>query len=178
MRALPTDVEALLSALDAPPRLRAHLALVHDVAATLADAVRDRWPTLELDEALVRFGAATHDIGKAVHRRELVDRGALHEAEGERLLLARGVDARRARFARTHASWRDSDVDLEDLVVALADTCWKGKRDDALEQRVVAAIARTAGLDAWAVFATLDDIVAAVATEADVRLAWQSQFAP
>jgi hypothetical protein len=41
---LPEYVVRLLQQLDAPPRLVAHLVLVHDVALTLTQALDRRWP--------------------------------------------------------------------------------------------------------------------------------------
>jgi hypothetical protein len=46
----------------------------------------------------------------------------------------------------THARWREEpEVTLEELLVALADSLWKGRRDHQLEQRVVDAVATRAG---------------------------------
>ncbi|MBX3227087.1 MAG: hypothetical protein KIT84_35870 [Labilithrix sp.] len=41
---------------------------------------------------------------------------------------------------------------IEELLVALADCLWKGRRDDELEQRVVDAVATLAGKGRWDVF--------------------------
>jgi hypothetical protein len=54
----------LLSKLGAPERLRVHPRIVHDVAVTLTDLLPQRFPGLACDAEAVRFGAATHDIGK------------------------------------------------------------------------------------------------------------------
>ncbi|HEV8191354.1 MAG TPA: hypothetical protein VGP82_07690 [Ktedonobacterales bacterium] len=64
---------------------------------------------------------------------------------------------------------------IEDLLVALADTWWRGKRDRALETAVGAQIARHTDNAEWEVFVALDDIAAAVTSEADARLRWQTQ---
>jgi hypothetical protein len=53
----------------------------------------------------VLLGAATHDIGKAVHIAELSGPGSAHEEAGRQLLLAHGVSPELARFAASHASW-------------------------------------------------------------------------
>ncbi|MBA3530836.1 MAG: hypothetical protein H0T73_02790, partial [Ardenticatenales bacterium] len=50
---LPVEAERLLRLLDAPPRLIAHLLLVHDVALRLAQEFQRLWPALDLDEALL-----------------------------------------------------------------------------------------------------------------------------
>jgi hypothetical protein len=174
---LPERVVVLLSSVAAPARLVAHLRLVHDVATRLLDAISRTWPTIHLDREAFLFGAATHDIGKAVHRNELHESGALHEVDGRRLLIERGIDDHLARFAETHAAWKKGgDCNLEDLLVALADTCWKGKRSDVLEDLVCSALLRQIVAERWEVFTTLDSIIAALATDADQRLAWQSTY--
>jgi hypothetical protein len=134
LRPLPDMARVLLEVLDAPPRLAAHLRAVHDVAYQLADWVQQHHRTATFDRMAVLFGAATRDIGKTVHVDELSGPGSAHEQTGYELLLARGVDERLARFARTHASWGETDVGVEDLLVSLADKVWKAKRVPDLEQ--------------------------------------------
>ena len=74
-----------------------------------------------------------------------------------------------ARFARTHASWTDPDISMNDLLVSLADKVWKGARVTDLEQRV---LERLPG-EAWDTFLRLDNILAPIAGEADRLLAFQ-----
>jgi len=62
LRELPVEAARLLDVLHAPPRLAAHLRLVHDVAAALTVALERRYPDLAFDRVAVLFGAATHDI--------------------------------------------------------------------------------------------------------------------
>jgi HD domain len=164
-RPLPDTAAELLRDLGAPPRLGAHLRLVHDVAWSLTDAVGRRWPTLDFDTTAVLFGAATHDIGKVAHVAELSGPGTEHEAEGEKILLSYGVPAAHARFARSHSSWDAPGRDTEDLLVTLADKLWKGERVGGLEDLM---IERT-GWDLWPI---LDDLVIG----ADDRLAFQASF--
>ena len=174
---LPASVVALLDAEGAPPRLVAHLLLVHDVSVRLLRALREAWPGLRFDADAVVWGAATHDIGKAHHREELSGPGKAHEAAGERLQLARGVPPTLARFARTHGARESTpDLALEDLLVILADTAWKGKRSRELDDQVVAALSAATGAPAWDVFLKLDTILEALAADADPRLAWHGRF--
>lgn len=175
---LPTDVLALLAAQDARPRLVAHLTLVHDFARRLVALLRRAWPTLPVDADAVAFGAATHDIGKVLHPRELAAPGAAHERDGEALLRRAGYDAARARFARTHGTPLDAldTLPLEDLLVITADTVWKGRRVDALDDALVAAVQRAGVAEAWEAFATLDTILVTLSADADRRLAWQARF--
>jgi hypothetical protein len=174
---LPAEAAALVRALGAPPRLVAHLTLVHDVAARLVLAVAARWPHLALDADAVRFGAAIHDVGKALHPDELVAPGDLHEDAGRRALEAAGVAPTRARFAVTHAQWSAASP-LEDLLVALADKVWRGKRVDDLEDLVVTSLAAATGVTRWAAFSALDAILTTLTLDGDARLAWQAQHAP
>jgi hypothetical protein len=174
IRPLPQDVEALLAKLNAPKRLMMHLLIVHDVAATLADAFQKAWSTLRLDKDLVCFGASTHDIGKVLHQNELYSHGSRHEESGPTLLMDNGYTPDQSRFARTHGSWRtESDLTLEDFLVALADTCWKGQRESELETMIAAMISQQIGLESWEVFLMLDDVLEEVTCRAEERLALQ-----
>ncbi|MFJ8582938.1 phosphohydrolase [Micromonospora sp. NPDC093277] len=78
--------------MNAPPRSAAHLRAVHDVAAQLTAWLAARYPALVIDREAVLFGAATHDIGKAVHVEELSGPGSRHEPAGQQLLLDAGID--------------------------------------------------------------------------------------
>jgi len=159
----------------APPRLVAHLTLVHDSAVKLIAFV-DSIAMGLIDLELALFGAATHDLGKVRHPKELQASGALHEAAGRKLLQDAGVEPRRARFAETHARWEVGEAAVEDLIVALADKVWKGKRDEDLELALARAVAALAGLDPWDVFAQLGERLDELTKDAPRRLDWQTQF--
>ncbi|WP_330461255.1 HD domain-containing protein [Streptomyces sp. NBC_00820] len=176
LRPLPERVAALLARVEAPPRLVAHLRAVHDVAAQLALWTEQHCPRLEFDTSAVLFGAATHDVGKAVHLAELSGPGARHEEAGRELLLAEGVEARLARFAGTHASWTAPDITVEDLLVSLADKVWKNKRVPELEDLVVARLAGADGRPAWQWFMELDEVLTAIGEGAERRLAYQMSY--
>jgi len=150
--------------------------LVHDTAIQLSTHVKNTWPSLSFDAESVAFGAASHDIGKARIVEELSRPGKLHEEVGERLLLEHGVPASMARFARTHGA-ELAGLQLEDMLVVLADTCWKGKRDKALDDAVVRVLTAASGVAAWDAFLKLDDILTALARDADKRLEFQALFA-
>lgn len=175
-RPLPPAAVVLLRDNAAPPRLAAHLRAVHDVAARLADWLAVTYPAAAFDREAVLFGAATHDIGKTVHPAELSEPGHRHEAAGEQLLLAAGVEARLARFAGTHGGWRAARAGFEDHLVSLADKVWKGKRQEDLEKLVVARLAEAAGQEPWAAFLALDDHLTALADGAGARLAFQNAY--
>ena len=172
-RPLPLALRELCEKVSAPRRLVAHLTLVHDAAGEIVAGVRHRFPQLVCDFDAVLFGAATHDLGKVLHLDELTGPGKQHEADGPRLLEKNGVAPQLARFARTHGEWSQERLPLEDLLVALADTAWKGQRLEDLEAQVVDRIAVEIGAERWQVFGQLDGLLQEVASRSDVRLAWQ-----
>ncbi|MFJ9547192.1 HD domain-containing protein [Streptomyces erythrochromogenes] len=176
VRPLPPAVSALLRTLAAPPRLAAHLRLVHDVAHDLADWLAAHCPALEFDREAALFGAATHDIGKAVHTAELSGPGSAHEPAGRELLLAHGFPEHLARFAATHATWHGSAVSVEELLVSTADKVWKGKRVQDLEDLLVGRLAAATGAEHWAAYLELDGVLGRIAEAADGRLGFQAAF--
>ncbi|MFF1495941.1 HD domain-containing protein [Streptomyces sp. NPDC058304] len=176
LRTLPPGVAALLRELAAPPRLAAHLRLVHEVAGQLADWLAAYCPGLPFAREAVLFGAATHDVGKAVHTAELSGPGSGHEAAGRELLLAHGFTEEQARFAATHAGWAAPGISVEELLVSTADKVWKGKRVPELENLLVRRIAEAAATEPWAVFLDLDELLGRIADGGDRRLAFQAAF--
>lgn len=93
------------------------------------------------------------------------------------MLKGLGVPEERARFAFTHGNWRGLDPPrIEDLLVALADKCWKGKRVDELEALTVELLSKESGQESWQCYATLDEILREFSATADARLAWQISF--
>lgn len=175
---LPPKALEILAKYSAPPRLVAHLTVVHDVAVALVAQLHTRWPLLVYDRERVLFGAATHDIGKVVCINELTGPGTRHEEVGPQILLACGLSEAYARFAGTHARWdREPTVQFEDVLVAFADTIWKGKRDEALEQTIARLIAQSCQEEIWHVYMKLDDIACELAKDADERILWQGKHA-
>jgi len=164
-----TDAFSLLAELGAPPRLVTHAHLVGEAGDRLVVLVAGMG--VALDANLVRVGVALHDVGKTLHPGELDGPGERHEADGERLLLERGVDPVIARVCRSHAQWATMESSLEELLVALADKLWKGVRARRLEEVVIDAIATRLGQARWDVFVTLDDGFEAIAAGGDERLA-------
>ncbi|MER8184271.1 HD domain-containing protein [Kitasatospora sp. NPDC094015] len=174
LRPMPGRALELLDAVGAPPRLRAHLELVHDVADRLLDGIATHWPAVAVDRTKVLFGAAVHDIGKVRHPEELSAPGHLHEEAGYHLLLDLGVPEPDARPARTHASWNLPGITLEELLVSLADKIWKNSRRPDLEDLVTTHLATACGSPRWEVFLTLDDLLTPLGATADHRLTHQS----
>ncbi len=176
LQPLPSKVHELLQKLHAPPRLIAHLTLVHDVAHTVVSKVDGIWPDLEYDRAAVFIGAATHDIGKAIKPEELVAPGKEHEKIGVKLLREAGFPEDQARFAWTHGGeMREPNQTIEDLLVRIADTIWKGVRNENLENRLCTKLAEKTNEKPWEVLMKLDDIICAITEASEDRLRWQAQ---
>jgi hypothetical protein len=171
--ALPAEAAALHAELGAPPRLLAHHRLVHDVAVQVLAAVG---ADLAVDADGVRYGAATHDIGKVRYPRELSGPGSRHEEAGRALLLDRGVPPELARYAGSHGSWQRPGLSTEELLVSLADTIWKGRRQADLEDLVAGRLATARRQPRWEAFLHLDDALAPIAEDAPRRLAHQAAF--
>lgn len=158
-----------------PPRLLAHLTLVHGVERTLLKELALAFPKMKVDKELALFGAATHDIGKCVCKNELSQAGNEHEAEGEKILLSLGASPQMAAFAKNHSSWSERST-IESLLVSLADKIWKGSRVAELEDLLAQKISDACAMEKWAAYLALDDIIQKIACDADKRLAWQNQF--
>ncbi len=167
---LPPDVVHLLEALQAPRLLVRHLVLVHHTAAELLDALAASFPGLVADRDAVLYGASVHDIGKLAHPCELTGPGSQHEEDGPGLLIEHGIPPRQARFARSHGRWREAD-DLEDLLVAIADHVWCGRRVEELEMKTAAILAMRTGQEQWEALLKLDAVCEKVASKGEERLA-------
>jgi hypothetical protein len=175
-RPLSEEIQQIFGQLDVCPRLAAHLSLVHDAAIQIATGLAQHFPELQFDPHAVYFGAATHDLGKVLHPNELTGPGNLHESDGCGLLERLGVPSHLARFTRTHGAWDREPVAIEDLLVALADTIWKGQRISSLEDLIVNRISQVIGEARWEVFGTLDEIVTVITEKGDERLEYQRQY--
>lgn len=168
----PKDVNRLLQELEAPERLIRHLFIVHETASLLVNFITKNWPEIAINQHLILFGAATHDIGKTRVTNELYESGNLHENEGEKLLLDKGYTIDEARFASNHSNWQNHDQ-LEDLLVSLADKVWKGKRIPALEFNTAASIAKKLNQDVWEIEPILNAYLDQLALQASSNLNWQ-----
>jgi len=172
---LPDDVLNLLAELKAPQRLIAHLTLVHDTALTLTDMLNKLFPKLNFDRNTVLYGAALHDIGKTIITAELSAPGSLHEEAGYHLLRERGIDERVALLARDHSNW-ENNRRTENLLAALADNLWKGKRVPVLESLILEKILIDSGEERWVVFMALDEAFEQIASTADERIGYQFSY--
>lgn len=164
------DAIALLLSLSAPQKLVQHHRLVVEAAQELVKGLQQLFPRFAFDSKLVLIGAALHDAGKVLHHNEIRGAGNRHEREGEKILLSLGVSPEIARFCRTHAQWTSKDATVEDWLVALADTLWKGCRKQKLEASVIAAIAERTAHDFWDIFIPVDSLFEAIADKGQERL--------
>lgn len=161
---------AVLQHLGAPARLVQHHRLVVEAAQALLIGLQQAFPELLVNQQQVLIGAALHDVGKILYPGEITGAGRCHEQAGEEMLLRLRVSPEIARICRTHAHWTDPDAEVEDQLVALADTLWKGARHNALEETVIAAIAAEIDLNAWSVYSPADAVFERVASSGENRL--------
>ncbi len=159
----------MLVDLGAPQRLVRHHELVVEAASLLCEKLFEGFGVAFQRDAVL-LGAALHDVGKILFPDELRAPGHRHERAGQSLLIESGVNPELARFCVTHASWDEPERSLEDLLVALADKLWKGKREQKLEARVLDTLAERAKREAWEVFDQLDTICEQIAADGSSRL--------
>jgi len=158
---------AFLERLGAPPHLVRHHELVAEAAGELIEylCIYEQF----FDRQTIVLGAAIHDAGKVFHPREMHASGHQHELTGQTVLELYGLSPL-ARFCVTHASWDDDALAIEDLLVALADKLWKGKRVAKLEQRCIKKLAELTGQSFWDVYVEADEAFERVAGRGVDRL--------
>ena len=163
------DALEFLVALGASRRLVQHGRLVAEAAKKLVEGLHPA--RIRFDARIVLLGAALHDAGKITHPEELEQPGRFHEMAGQTLLEGNGIEPELARFCATHADWRNPACTLEDLLVALADKLWKGKREDELESLIIQRFQEVRPHeDKWTVFLELDSLFESVADDGARRL--------
>jgi HD domain len=162
------DAYVFLKELGASSKLITHVKLVAEASELLIAKLRSL--DVGFDISFVRLGVAFHDTGKILHPEELQVKGINHEAAGEQLLLANGIDAELARCCRSHGQWQNMECTLEELLVALADTLWKGKRSQDLENLVVKRLSKQYSRDYWELFMEMDACFEKIAEDGYSRL--------
>lgn len=125
---------------------------------------------LALDADWIARASMLHDIGKLLHPEELHAPGHAHEDAGFKLVIAHGLPESLAIICRTHAAWQQAQS-LDELVVALADKLWKGKRHEALEAHFIKQASASLQQEPWALYLSLDDLFEQVAAAGPARLA-------
>lgn len=162
------DVYQFLQKNDAPSQLIVHVKLVGEAAELLISKLNEL--QVQFNENFVRLGVALHDSGKIIHPKELFAKGSNHETDGEKFLIAKGVDSKLARCCRSHAQWYVMECSFEELLIALADILWKGKRNAQLEAMMIARLARKCNKEYWELFLEMDSCFEIIASEGDSRL--------
>jgi HD domain len=161
----------LLIKLKAPFRLVQHHLVVLEAANILVKEIKIVFPKLVCDYQLVLIGTALHDAGKILYPKEISVLGKKHEIEGEKFLIEKGVKPEIARFCRTHAQWdKCYDCKLKDLLVALADNLWKGKRFELLEEKIVSNITDNTNSNYWQNYLTLNNIYELITDKSETFL--------
>ena len=162
------DAFDLLQALGAPEHLQLHVALVGEAADSILEKLDDLG--IAVDSDFVRIGVTLHDVGKIIHTHEMTGPGSEHEPDGEILLLEQGVSPEFARCCMSHARWHEMECTLEELLIALSDKLWKGKRVEALELLVIDRIAEKQSMDRWEIYEPLDSLFESIAADGNSRL--------
>jgi len=145
-----------------------HVSLVGEVADILLKKCEEMH--VPIDSEFVKIGVVIHDVGKVIHLHEMSTSGSDHEPTGEKLLLKKGISKRIARCCLSHSRWQEMECTLEELIIALSDNLWKGKRIESLELQVIDHIAKIMSKDRWDIFSDLDSQFEAIANEGDDRL--------
>lgn len=158
----------LLKKLKAPEHLFVHVKMVGEALEEIIDFLsRYRLP---IDYNFARLGVVFHDAGKIVHPLEFTESGNKHESEDNKLLLENGVTPELAQCCISHAQYDGNECSIEELLVALSDSIWKGTRVEKLELRIVDKIAALMGKERWDIFMELDDCFESVASSGGKRL--------
>jgi len=158
----------LLDELDAPEHLKKHVKLVGEAADALL--LKLTMLAIEVDRDFIDAGVVIHDVGKIVHTEEMAGPGSEHETKGKELLEGRAVDAKLARVCLSHARWDAMECSLEELLIALSDKLWKGKRESALELLVIDRVASQLGKERWDLYSDLDSEFENIASAGHERL--------
>ena len=166
----PEDIYLFFKTQNAFERLIKHHQLVAETAKEILAGIQNIFPNLDCNYSEVLVGSAIHDAGKIIFEREINNSGKQHELAGEQYLIDLGIPSHIARFSRTHARWQDPDCTIEDLLVALADTLWKGSRNNRLENFIVKSIADSLQIDFWDIFIKLDSLFEQISDRGNERL--------
>ncbi|MEM9282166.1 MAG: HD domain-containing protein [Verrucomicrobiota bacterium] len=153
---------------DFPARLIEHHRIVSEVASSLAIALNAIG--LKIDAERAELMASIHDVGKSVATDELSGAGSTHEEIGAAVAEGFGLPSSISKICRSHSAATPEGMDLEEIVVRLADKLWKGKRDTEFEQRAVASFAESLEREDWEVFMEADKIFEAIAESGHQRL--------
>lgn len=161
------DCERLLKENQAPKQLIKHLYLVSSVAKEISDYMSSM--EVRHNQSLVICGAGLHDVGKVIHQEELKQHGSLHEQKGREILLEQNVNPEIAQCCVAHGKWEETNK-IEELLVALSDNLWKGKRNNNLELKIIDLVAKQKEQDRWDIFSDMDLFFESIADKGSQRL--------
>ena len=162
------EAYSLLKKLEAPACLFVHVKLVGEALEEIIGFLSEY--NLPIDYNFARLGVVLHDAGKIIHSLEFSGPGNKHEAEGNLLLLENEVAPELAQCCISHAQYDGIDCSIEELLVALSDSIWKGTRLEKLELKIIDKIAALMGKERWDIFLELDDCFESVASSGAQRL--------
>jgi hypothetical protein len=162
------EVYTFLNEHGASPKLIRHAQFVVEAAKLLCEQLLRL--NITFGEHFIVIGAALHNAGKIKHPEELVQAGTLHEKTGEKFLLELGVNPKLARVCRSHAQWKRLECSLEELIIALADNLWKGKRNEELEQVFLSRLLEVSIHEKWKLFIESDSCFENIAAQGSTRL--------
>ena len=148
-------------ALDAPDRQRSYRELAHDVNA-FATALQAIDPEPGSRVVLI----ASNTIEHVTALLAILAAGKVWVPIGYRTAAPEV-----ARCCLSHGRWDEMDVSFDELLVALADNLWKGKRNEPLERRVVEGAASLRGGPFWDLFVPMDSLFESIAAGGEDRLA-------
>lgn len=158
----------LLEELKAPAHLITHVTLVGEASSEIIKCLNSY--NLQFDANFLEVGVVLHDVGKIKHPKEMHEKGSLHEAEGEKILLNLGIEKNLARVCVSHGQWDNENNSLEELLISLSDKLWKGKRVQRLEEKIIKIISNSLGIEYWELFMQLDNCFELIASTGDERL--------
>ena len=104
-----------------------HSLIVKEIAIQIANFLKEKYE-IEVDEALIKFGALVHDIGIYEYLDEesrIKNNYVLHGRLGYKILIKEGISKKIARFALVHIGVgyeQDIPISLEEEIVAYADS--------------------------------------------------------
>jgi putative nucleotidyltransferase with HDIG domain len=145
----------LLKELGAPQKLITHSELVLEAAEEIIEEILKC--TSLIDFEFVRIGAILHDVGKVLHPNELVKAGQMHQMDGKKMLLELGVDEKIARCCLSHSNYEDMECSIEELLIALSNNLWKGKRVKNLESKIIEWIKKLFDQNGWVLSVKFDE---------------------
>ena len=163
-----TEALSIQRDLDFPVRLIEHHRIVSEVTHALSEALNSIG--LAIDSERAELMASIHDVGKSIVTDELSGVGSVHEELGVGVAESFGLPSSVSKICRSHNSQTTDGMDMEEIIVRLADKLWKGKRDFEFEQQAVSHFADYLGKDSWEVFMEADKIFEEVADSGHQRL--------